>query len=146
MSISLILLPLAVAAVAKAAAAGGPNQPNVCTVSTRLRDARLLTAALGDTGAEVSAAGPDAIDAAWDELVAEFRRGEDGIWQAHFTGTADEQLCVDTVLAIDQCYGHRVQAEVLHKLRDRAPAAGMTLVSETTNADRSVTMVLEVQR
>ncbi|MEV0251792.1 hypothetical protein AB0H76_34745 [Nocardia sp. NPDC050712] len=146
MSISLILVPLAVAAAAKAASAGGSAQPNTCTVATRLRDPRLLTLALGDTGATAMQSGPDAIDAAWADLVAQLRRGADGIWQAHFTGTGDEQRCVDTVLAIDQAYGQRVQAEVLHKLRDRAPQAGMDLVSETQNSDRSVTMVLEVRR
>ncbi|MGX1810004.1 hypothetical protein ACWIGI_30175 [Nocardia sp. NPDC055321] len=146
MSISLVLVPLAVAAATKAATAGGPTRSNTCTVSTRLRDPRLLTLALGDTGATATASGPDAIDAAWTDIVAQLRRGPDGIWQAHFTGTGDEQRCVEKVLAVDRAYGQRVQAEVVHKLRDRAPRAGMTLVSETVDADRSVTMVLEVRR
>lgn len=146
MSVSLILLPLALGAVVKAATAHSSAQPNICTVSTRLRDPRLLTLALGDTGGRVTVTGPDAIDVEWAELAAQLRRDGEGIWQAHFTGTEDEERCVTTVLAVDAAYGRRVQAEVLHKVRDRAPAAGMALVSETTNADQSVTMVLEVQQ
>ncbi|MFC9996851.1 hypothetical protein [Nocardia sp. NPDC127526] len=146
MSVSLILLPLAIGAVAKAAASQGTPAANVCTVSTRLRDPRLLTLALGDTGGRATVTGPDAIDVEWAELAAQLRRDADGIWQAHFTGTTDEQRCVDAVLAVDAAYGRRVQAEVLQKVRDRAPAAGMTLVSETTNTDESVTMVLEVNQ
>ena len=145
MSISLILVPLAVAAAAKAAGARtGPAQ--TCTVTTRMRDPNLLTAALTDTGARTTVYGPDAIDAQWEGIVAALRRDPDGVWSAHFTGTTDAQRCTDYVLAVDAAYGRRVQAEVLAKLKDRAPRAGMTLVSETTNPDASVTMVLEVDR
>lgn len=146
MSVSLILIPLALGAVAKAAASQGSTAPNVCTVSTRLRDPRLLTLALGDTGARATATGPDAIDVEWAELSAQLRRDGDGIWQAHFTGTEDQQRCTDMVLAVDAAYGRRVQAEVVQKVRDRAPAAGMALVSEKVNEDASFTMVLEVRQ
>lgn len=145
MSISLILLPVALGAVAKAAVAQSYPAPNVCTVSTRLRDARLLNLALQDTGARTTSAAPDAIDVEWAQMTAQLRRDAEGVWQAHFHGTEDRQRCVDTVLAIDAAYGLRVQAEVLRRVRDQAPAAGMSLVSQTANADRSVTMVLEVR-
>ena len=145
MSISLILIPLAVAAAAKAAGAvTGPAQS--CVVSTRMRDSNLLSAALADTGARTTVYGPDAIDAEWAGIVAALRREPDGVWNAHFTGTTDAERCTEMVLAVDAAYGRRVQAEVLAKLKDRAPQAGMTLVSETANPDASVTMVLEVDR
>lgn len=146
MSVSLILVPIALGAAARAAAAHSSPETTACTVSTRLRDPRLLTLALGDTGGRITAAGPDAIDVAWADLAARLTRNPDGIWQAHFTGTTDEQRCVDTILAVDGAYGRRVQAEVLHKVRERAPEAGMTLVSETANTDASVTLVLEVNQ
>ncbi|MFE6919670.1 hypothetical protein ACFVAV_01355 [Nocardia sp. NPDC057663] len=145
MSISLILLPIALGTVAKVAAAQSSPAQQVCSVSTRLRDAGLLTLAAQDTGAQTMVTAADSIDARWADLSAQLRRGSDGIWQAHFHGTADQQRCVDRVLAIDAAYGLRVQAEVLRRVREQAPAAGMSLVAETANSDRSVTMVLEVR-
>jgi hypothetical protein len=139
------LLPAALGVVAKAAIAQSSPTSNVCTVSTRLRDAGLLHLALRDTGALTNSTSADAIDVEWAEMTAQLRRTADGVWQAHFRGTEDRQRCVDTVLAIDAAYGLRVQAEVLQRVRDRAPAAGMSLLSQTANADRSVTMVLEVR-
>lgn len=146
MSVSLILLPIAIGAVAKAAATHSSPDAATCTVSTRLRDPRLLVLALGDTGGRVTATGPDSIDVEWAELAAQLSRDADGIWQAHFTGTTDEQRCIASIMTVDAAYGRRVQAEVLHKVRERAPQAGMTLVSETANNDASVTVVLEVNR
>ncbi|MFC6009563.1 hypothetical protein [Nocardia lasii] len=146
MSISLILVPIAIGAVAKAAAAHSSPDAATCTVSTRLRDRRLLALALADTGGRVTDTGPDAIDVEWERLAAQLRRDTDGIWQAHFTGTTDEQECVASIMRVDTAYGRRVQAEVLNRVRERAPEAGMTLVSETANTDASVTMVLEVNR
>lgn len=147
-SISIVLLPLAVAAASAVAHRGNAktDQPNVCVVSTRMRDPRLLVTALGDTGATASALSQDTIEAAWGDLVAQLRRDEDGIWSAHFTGTSDAERCVEAVMALDRAYGQRVQEQVVATLRDRAPEAGMTVLSQTTNSDSSITMMLEVQR
>ncbi|WP_167477332.1 MULTISPECIES: hypothetical protein [Nocardia] len=146
MTISIILVPTGVAEAAKAAAPVAVQGSMMCPVSTRLRDPRLLALALEDAGAAKVVVGADAIDATWPDLAARLQRGADGIRLARFTGTTDERRCAETVSAIDRAYGHRVQQEVLRKLRDRAPAAGMALVSETTNSDDSVTMILEVRQ
>jgi len=143
-SISIILVPLAVAAATKAASMRS-GAGNACTVSTRMRDPNLLRTALSDTGARTTLQSPDSIDAEWEGLAAQLRRDPDGVWSAHFTGTRDAARCTEVVQAIDRAYGLRVQEEVIAKLKDRAPAAGMTLLSETANSDASVTMVLEVR-
>ncbi len=144
MSISLVLIPLAVAAAAKAAARDSPA-PQVCTVSTRMRDTRLLVAALGDTGATATVLSDDDIDVRWADLTARLRRDPDGIWAVDFTGTDDTARCIDTITAVDAAYGLRVQAEVVERLRERAPAAGMAVLSESAAANGEVTMVLEVR-
>ena len=147
MSVSLILVPLAVAAVSAAhGLRSGRDQQDrvVCEVRTRMRDASLLAAALRGTGAEV-VEGEGEIVAGWQGVRASFTRDQDGIWQAHFTGDVDEARAVGIVHAIDAGYGLQVQRAVLERLRERAPAAGLRLESESVADDRSVRLVFEVE-
>ncbi|MER5332869.1 hypothetical protein ACIBTZ_25755 [Micromonospora sp. NPDC049460] len=147
MSVSLILLPLAVAAVAAThgATAGRDREGRVvCQVQTRMRDETLLAAALRDTDAVVGTDG-DAITAEWAGVRASFRRGEDGVWAAHFTGEVDEQRAVEVVRAIDAAYGRQVQRAVLARLREQAPVAGLRLESEQVTEDASVRLVFAVE-
>ncbi len=147
MSVSLILVPLAVAAVSAAhGMRSGRNNQNqlVCQVQTRMRDAVLLAAALRGTGAEVTE-GNGEIAAVWKGARARFTRNHDEIWEAHFTGDVDEARAVDIVRAIDAGYGLQVQRAVLERLRDRAPAAGLRLESESVAADRSVRLTFAVE-
>ncbi|MET7392446.1 hypothetical protein ABZS66_02995 [Dactylosporangium sp. NPDC005572] len=147
MSVSLILVPLAVAAVSAAhGLRAGRDEQNrvVCQVQTRMRDAALLTLALHDAGAVVTGADQD-LKAEWSGVQARFTRGTDGIWSAHFTGAVDEERAVDIVRAIDAAYGRQVQQAVLRRLRERAPAAGLRLESETVTPANEVRMVFAVE-
>ncbi|MEW2381418.1 hypothetical protein AB0873_04905 [Micromonospora sp. NPDC047707] len=147
MSVSLILLPLAIAAVAATHGATAGRDADgrvVCQVRTRMRDETLLAAALHDTAAVVTTE-PDVIIADWAGVRASFQRGADGIWSAHFTGEADEQRAVEIVRAVDAAYGRQVQRAVLARLRDQAPAAGLRLESEQVTEDASVRLVFAVE-
>ncbi|MFC4145740.1 hypothetical protein ACFO0M_05700 [Micromonospora mangrovi] len=147
MSISLILLPLAVATVAAAHTAGADRDDQgrtICQVQTRMRDETLLAGALRDTGAVV-AADQAAITADWDGVRAEFRRGADGVWTAHLTGDVDEERAVAIVQSVDAAYGRQVQRAVLDRLRAQAPAAGLRLESEQVTEDASVRLVFAVE-
>src|SRR5207247_532417 len=120
MSVSLILIPLAVAAVSAAhGLQSGRDEQNrvVCQVQTRMRDASLLAAALQETAAAVTV-GEQEIVAAWKGVQARFSRGQDGVWGAHFTGEVDEARAVDIVRAVDAGYGRQVQRAVLQRLRE----------------------------
>jgi hypothetical protein len=147
-SVSLILIPLAIAAVTAAHGAQSARDKEgrvVLQVQTRMRDEKLLAAALRETGAVVTAAEQE-ITAGWDGLQAAFVRGEEGVWSAHFTGQVDESRAVDIVRSIDAGYGRQVQLAVLERLRERAPAAGLRLESETTTEDAGVRLVFAVGR
>ncbi|GAA1980092.1 hypothetical protein GCM10009817_20960 [Terrabacter lapilli] len=147
MSISIVLLPLAVAAVSAWQASHQDTDAEgrtVCQVQTRMKDQELLGAALRDTQADVSAS-TDKLVARWQGVEAEFRRDAQGIWQANFTGNVDVGGAAAIVAAVDAAYGRQVQQAVLAKLRDRAPAAGMFVASETVEDDDSVTLVLDVR-
>lgn len=149
MSISIVLVPLAIAAVAALHSSRRDQDDTgrtVCHVNTRMRDENLLGDALSDTGATVTRNSPDAIRATWRGVVADFTRDLDGIWSAHLIGEVDEERARSIVSAVDVAYGHRVQSAVLGKLRERAPAAGLQLHSETVEEDSSVTVVLTVQQ
>lgn len=148
MSVSLILLPLAVAAVAATHVATSGRDDDgrvVCQVQTRMRDETLLAAALRDTAAVVTTE-PDVVTADWVGVRASFQRGADGIWSAHFTGEVDEQRAVEIVRAVDAAYGRQVQHAVLARLREQAPAAGLRLESEQVTEDASVRLVFAVER
>lgn len=146
MSISIILVPLAMAAIAGWQASRKETDVEgrtVCHVQTRMRDSELLSAALTDTYAAVTRSAEE-ITADWHGVSARFRRDASGIWQVDFTGEIDERRASEIVVAIDQAYGRQVQQAVLSRLRERAPAAGMTVASETVEDDDSVTLVLNV--
>ena len=147
MSVSLILVPLAVAAVSAAhgvRSARDDRQQVVCQVQTRMRDASLLAAALRATGAEVTVEDRKIV-AAWKGVRARFTLNQDEIWEAHFTGAVDEARAVEIVHAIDAGYGLQVQRAVLERLREQAPAAGLRLESESVAADSSVRLVFAVE-
>lgn len=147
MSVSLILVPLAVAAVAAAhVVRSSPDNSNriICQVRTRMRDETLLAAALRETDAEVTVDGQEIV-ATWSDVRAGFRRDQDGIWTAHFTGEIDEQRATEIVRAVDAGYGRQVQATVLQRLRERAPAAGLRLESESLVEDAGVRLVFAVE-
>ena len=84
MSISVILLPMAVAGVAAVTGlAGRRDDATVVQVQTRMRDESLLRAALAETGA-VTESAPGGLVARWEGVTARFERGEDGVLSAHF--------------------------------------------------------------
>jgi hypothetical protein len=147
MSVSLLLVPLAVATVAavRGATAGRDGDGRiVCQVQTRMRDQALLAAALTDTRAVVTTAANEIV-ADWQGVRASFRRDPDGIWLAHFTGEVDEDRAVGIVRAVDAAYGRQVQRAVLDRLRERAPAAGLRLESEQVTEDAAVRLVFAVE-
>jgi hypothetical protein len=146
MSVSIVLVPIAIAAISAWQASRSETDAagrTVCQVSTRMRDESLLAAALTDTHAAVTISGT-ALVADWSGVRAEFSRDTAGIWQARFSGEVDEERAIGIIGAIDRAYGLQVQRAVVEKLRQRAPGAGMSVVSERVEADNSTTLVLEV--
>jgi hypothetical protein len=146
MSVSIVLVPMALAAISAWQASRSETDAQgrtMCQVSTRMRDEGLLAAALADTRAVVGRSG-STLSADWAGARAEFTRDEAGIWQASFTGDIDEERAIGVISAIDQAYGLQVQRAVVARLKQRAPGAGMSVVSERAEADDSMTLVLEV--
>lgn len=145
MSIELILIPMALAAVSawQAKNASDDDGRQVVAVGTRMRDDRLLQFAIVDTGAQVARQG-DVITATWHDSQGRFTRDANGIWAAHFVGDISLDTASDLIADIDTAYGRHVQQEVLTRLRERAPAAGMAVESETVEDDHSITLVLNV--
>jgi hypothetical protein len=150
MSISIVLLPLAIAAVTVARERMERREEEgriVCRVGTRMRDRELLAHALADTGASVAvSAEGDSLLITWPDVTARFDRDAEGIWNAHFAGDIDEARARELVGQVDVAYGRQVQAAVLDRLRERAPAAGLRLDAERLEEDDSVTLVLTVEQ
>jgi hypothetical protein len=169
MSVSIVLIPAAIAAIASAAAgtagavgvgagvAGvissmrGANaeDPATMQVRTRMKDRGLLAEALKDLGAVDVEVG-DQVAATVDGVQLVMQSTPEGVWVAEFTpvrGGEDVTTERATRLAerLDAAYAARVQAAVAERIRSRAGDAGLELVSETVDDDQSVTMVLNVR-
>lgn len=164
MSVSLILVPAALAIagiIGTAGAAGaasmstdertssGGSGPTPIEVHTRMKDASLLASALQDLGASTVDAVDGALTAVVGDLSLRMTRDDDDIWTAHITGAdgRDAQAADATALIeqIDAAYARRVQREVAARIRTRADDAGFELISESREEDDSVTMVLAVR-
>lgn len=147
MSIEIVLIPLALAAVSAWKASRSealPNGQQAVQVGSRMRDQRLLAQALADTGA-ITARTETTLSATWSEVLAEFTRDEQGIWSARMTGDVDEARAIDIIAAVDQAYGRQVQQALLRTLRERASSAGMTIEDEQIDSEQTVTLTLAVQ-
>ena len=147
MSIEIVLIPMAIAAVSawQANRKIAEDGRELVAVSTRMKNADLLAQALTDLNASVQTS-PDSITATWPALQARFARNADGVWAAHFGGEVTSETAATVVRDLDTAYGLRVQQAVLERVRARAPEAGMAVESETVEEDRTVTLVLNVGR
>ena len=171
MSVSLILIPAALAAVTAITAAGGIGAlaqtggvrgadgagtdpaagtgPRPISVRTRMKDPDLLADALHDIGAtEVTQLEGD-LTAVIDGVELTMTRSAEGVWAAHFRRADGLELAQADAAALveqlDAAYALRVQQTVAARIRERAASAGFELVSETRDEDDTVTMVLDVK-
>ena len=171
MSVTLILIPAALAAATAISAAGGigaitqlghgsetdevgaveaaESGPRPIEVRTRMKDPDLLGDALRDIGAaEVTLSG-DELTAEIDGVELSMTRSEDGVWAAHFQRADGRELAeaeaAELVSRLDAAYALRVQQTVAARIRERAASAGFELVSESRDDDDTVTMVLDVK-
>lgn len=147
MSIEIILIPLAIGAFSAWQAKRAENEQGaaVVEVSTRMRDVGLLEQALVDTGGAVVRNNEELV-VTWPQNQGLFRRDTDGIWSAHFAEDVDLEEATALIREVDVAYGRRVQQTLVQRLRERAPAAGMDIESETVEQDETVTMVFNVTR
>lgn len=145
MSIEVLLIPLAIAAISAATATkkGTEGRPQI-EVSSRMRDGELLTESLRNLGAEVVDAGENHVQVRIGQRGMTMNRGQDGIWSAHFEPSWTEEEAIQAIVDLDQVYGANVQREVVRKLKERAPGAGFDIESESVDEAQTVTMVLTV--
>lgn len=163
MSVSLILIPTALAV---ATAIGGAGVAGVAAnsratkdddrreakqvrVQTRMKDAELLASALQDIGAVDVDSAADRLTGIVDGLSLTMARDEDGVWTAHVVGADGREATRTEATALierlDAAYARHVQAAVAARIRDRADHAGFELLSESRQEDDSVMMVLGVR-
>ncbi|RJF43895.1 hypothetical protein D4740_02785 [Actinomyces sp. 2119] len=148
MSLSITLVPLALAAVTVGQAwqeGSTPSHPRrTVGVRSRMRDEGLLVDALHDLGVSVQRTEEGRLAGATSVGPLVLTRDSDGLWTIHFADPDSPDLARNFVEDLDRAYGLRVQQAVVQRLRDRAPAAGMRIESETVDDDRVVTLMMEV--
>lgn len=147
MSIEIVLIPLAFAAVSawQAKRAADETGAHHLEVGTRMRDPHLLAQALRNTRAVVTQ-DRERLVSTWGQVQAVMTRSPDGIWSAHFADRVDVEHATALLRGVDVAYGQLVQQAVLARLKERATASGMVVESEQVEDDRTVTLVLNVSR
>ncbi|PWC06375.1 hypothetical protein [Mycetocola zhujimingii] len=162
MSVTLVLLPLALGAAAaaggvgalgavitaangRAVNSGSGSSPEV-RVRTRMKDSTLLADALSGIGATAVEVSQTRVTAEVNRAVLTMSLTDDGVWEAHVEGhSVTVASATELVERLDAEYAERVQQAVAEKIRMRADGAGFDLVSETRESDDTVTMVLNVR-
>ncbi len=145
MSVEILLVPAAIAAaVALRKRSDAGYGQRFVTVETRMTDIGLLELALADTEAAVKA-DELGLSVRWDQITAQFSRDANGLWSAHFDGSADSDTAERLIADLDKAYGLRVQSEVLRRVRAHAEEAGFALEDERVEQDRSVTLTLTIR-
>jgi hypothetical protein len=161
MSVTLILLPIALAAAAAAggvgalgatltAKGGNHSQPAPeIRVRTRMKDSTLLSDALTNLGATELAVSRTRVTARLDGVSLTMTLTEDAVWEAHVESLDGQEVTVvsatELLQRLDGEYAAMVQQAVAQKIRLRAEGSGFDLVSETRDVDDTVTMVLNVR-
>ena len=147
MSLEIVLVPLAFAAVGawKARRPESDNAPTI-QVASRMRHGGLLVNSLNDLGLAVTHEGEGHISAAQQEGEVAFRRNEEDLWVATFAESWTEIEAMELLTKLDVAYGRQVQKDVIAKIHERAPAAGMHITSEAVDNEETVTLMLSVGR
>ena len=164
MSVTLILLPIALAAAAAAGGIGGIGAaitakgnnadkaawatPEI-RVRTRMKDSTLLADALTNLGATAIDVSRTRVIAEVDGVSLTMTLTDDGVWEAHVESLDGVEVTVQSATELlqrlDGEYALMVQQAVAEKIRLRAESSGFDLVSETREVDDTVTMVLNVR-
>lgn len=163
MSVTLVLLPIALAAAAAAGGVGAlgavvtaKNDASAVSrpapeirVRTRMKDSTLLADALTGLGATAVNVSRSRVTAEIDGVALTMTLTDDKVWEAHVESLTGAETTVasatDLLQRLDAEYAGRVQHAVAEKIRLRADSAGFDLVSETREMDDTVTMVLNVR-
>ena len=161
MSVTLVLLPIALAAAAAAGGVGAlgavttakntassGGRPSEIRVRTRMKDSTLLADALAGLGATAVDVSRSRVTADIDGVALTMTLTDDGVWEAHVESDDREVTVVsatELLQRLDTAYAAGVQQAVAEKIRLRAVDAGFDLVSETRETDDTVTMVLNVR-
>jgi hypothetical protein len=118
-------------------------------VRTRMKDSTLLSDALGNLGASGITVSGSKVTADVDGVALTMTLTDDGVWEAHVEGQDGREVTVasasELLRQLDGAYAAMVQRAVAEKIRQRAETSGFDLVSETREADDTVTMVLNVR-
>lgn len=146
MSISLILVPIAIAAVAaagdRAGKAGDP--PASFRLGTRMKSERFLRAALEDYGCRSVTTG-GRVDSTVEGARIMFERDRAGAFDAVFVGDISGEHARAFLSELDQGYAQLLQQQVYENLLARARERGLVLESEEVQEDNSVLLSFQVE-
>jgi len=142
-SIEIVLIPLALAAVGAWKARAESDGGGACVVQTRLRNSDILAQALTSLGAEVEVR-EGTILGRFGPSEVSFTAQADGSVLAHVVGCAADEA-ERLVLAVDDAYAAVVQATLYDRLVERAPGLGLRVTEESVDDDNAITLVLVTQ-
>ncbi len=146
MSLEIVLIPLAIAAVS-AYNAKRENDSNTgqvkINVQTRMKNQEMLIEALRVLGLSASVT-ENLLRINNSDIEFLMKKNESDIWTAQFDNDISEDAATSLLISLDKEYGKLVQATVVQRIKERASVNGMNLESESFNGDNSVTLTLNV--
>jgi hypothetical protein len=143
LSVTLALIPVAIAVAGAMATRKEQDPPRSLRLGTRLKDEELLKAALERYGCRSVATG-EAVDSALGDTRMLFEREENGAFGALFVGDIAAEDARTFLTRLDEEYTMLVQERVYRNLLSRAEDRGLIVESEEVRADNSVVITLRV--
>lgn len=140
MSVSLVLVPIAIAAAG--AIRAHVESRSAVRVETRMRDEELLRRALEEYGCK-NVRAEETVAASADGREILFERAEAGTFEGRFTGI-DKAEAETFVREVEHEYTRLLQAQVYERVLAGAAERGYTLESERVEEDNSVVLTLRV--
>lgn len=145
MSVEFLLIPIAIS-IASALAASQRKQiarPNCFVIGTRLKDPKLLQAALSSLGCRSVSSGAD-VQSTSEGAQISFEKNEDGLFDAVFAGVSSQERAATFLQEVDAEYTRLLQEQVYKRLMARAKDRGLNLESQEVQADNSIVLTFTV--
>ena len=144
MSITLVLVPVGIAIAGAIAARRGPQDDlGSFRLATRMKDEKLLQAALGNYGSQAIVTS-ESIDSTIDDVRILFERNEHDVFEAVFEGDITVDFAQAFLTQLDEEYTNLVQQQVYNNLLSRARERGLLLESEEVQEDNSIVVTFRV--
>ncbi len=141
MSVEILLIPIAIAAVGAIKASNNENQEasDLISIKTKIKDAKLLEKSLKIYGCKNVSMG-EILETEINQSRIIFEKDENNIFNAIFIGNISLEDANEFILGVNEEYTKLVQEQVYKKLLKNADNYNLRLESEEVKKDNSIVL------